>query len=144
MIEGKFILPETLTCDKYNLKFGETFFYYRPCLVTNRKQWEYVGILHEYISLKEDHPIVSDNIDGDYFINFGTHGCRSKDPNKYLNDAILLENAYNDPRFNPDVDFSTGFTTRNILCIPISNKEGKTIGVAQALNKRDGRFGFIL
>lgn len=97
LIEGKFILPETLTCDKYNLKFGETFFYYRPCLVTNRKQWEYVGILHEYISLKEDQPIVTDDIDGDYFINFGTHGCRSKDPNKYLNDAILLENAYNDP-----------------------------------------------
>ena len=52
----------------------------------------------------------------------------------------IIENAYNDPRFNPDVDFSTGFRTRNILCIPISNKEGKTIGVAQALNKRDGRF----
>ena len=52
----------------------------------------------------------------------------------------IIEDPYNDARFNPDIDLKTGFKTRNILCIPIRNKEGITIGVAQALNKRDGKF----
>ena len=52
----------------------------------------------------------------------------------------IIEDPYNDARFNPEIDFKTGFKTRNILCIPIRNKEGTIIGVAQALNKRDGKF----
>ena len=47
---------------------------------------------------------------------------------------------YDDPRFNRDVDRRTGFVTRSILCVPITNKAGTRIGVAQALNKRDGAF----
>ena len=47
---------------------------------------------------------------------------------------------YEDPRFNREIDRRTGFTTRNILCVPITNKAGVRIGVAQALNKRDGMF----
>ena len=98
LFDGEFKLPEILVCDKYSLKFGKDFFYYRPCLVNNRLKWEYIGILHEYISLKpnQNKEIISGVIDGNYYINFGTHGCRSQDPNKYLNDAILLENACND------------------------------------------------
>ena len=102
LIEGEIKLPELMVCDKYNFKFGKDFFYYRPCLMNNRLKWEYVGILHEYISLKseEKKEIITGNIEGNYYINFGTHGCRSQDPNKYLNDAILLENACNDPSLN--------------------------------------------
>ena len=47
---------------------------------------------------------------------------------------------YADPRFNQDIDRRTGFTTRSILCVPITNKAGARMGVAQALNKRDGVF----
>jgi len=99
IIEGQLILPDVMVCDKYSLKFGNDFFYYRPCLVNNRLQWEYIGILHEYLSLKseEKKQIISGNIDGNYYIKFGTHGCRSQDPNKYINDAILLENSSIDP-----------------------------------------------
>jgi adenylate cyclase len=49
-----------------------------------------------------------------------------------------IADPYADPRFNRDVDRRTGFVTRNILCVPITNKAGARIGVAQALNKRDG------
>jgi hypothetical protein len=102
IIEGEFIIPPNLICDQYSLKFGKDFFYYRPCLISNRLKWEYIGILHEYLSLKPDQniKIVSDTVKGNYYINFGTHGCRSHDPNKYLNDAILLESAINDPSLN--------------------------------------------
>jgi adenylate cyclase len=51
-----------------------------------------------------------------------------------------IADPYADPRFNQDVDRRTGFTTRSILCVPITNKAGARMGVAQALNKRDGLF----
>ena len=51
-----------------------------------------------------------------------------------------IADPYADPRFNPAVDKRTGFRTRSILCVPITNKAGARIGVAQALNKKDGVF----
>ncbi|HET6971436.1 MAG TPA: adenylate/guanylate cyclase domain-containing protein, partial [Phenylobacterium sp.] len=51
-----------------------------------------------------------------------------------------IADPYADPRFNPDVDRRTGFTTASILCVPITNKAGARIGVAQALNKKGGAF----
>ena len=45
-----------------------------------------------------------------------------------------------DQGFNQAVDRRTGFTTRSILCVPINNKAGARMGVAQALNKRGGVF----
>ena len=54
--------------------------------------------------------------------------------------SINIPHAYADLRFNPSVDRQTGFFTRSILCIPLKNKAGKTIGVTQVLNKRGGAF----
>ncbi|HEY0650843.1 adenylate/guanylate cyclase domain-containing protein [Phenylobacterium sp.] len=51
-----------------------------------------------------------------------------------------IPDAYEDPRFNREIDRRTGFRTRNILCAPITNKAGARIGVAQALNKKEGVF----
>ncbi len=55
--------------------------------------------------------------------------------------AIRIPDAYADPRFNPEVDASTGYRTRNILCVPMLNTRGEPVGVIQALNRRDGDFG---
>jgi len=55
-------------------------------------------------------------------------------------ETINIPDAYNDPRFNPDVDKRTGYRTRNILCMPMRNKDGKIIGVFQLLNKKEGSF----
>jgi len=55
--------------------------------------------------------------------------------------SINIPHAYADLRFNPSFDRKTGFFTRSILCVPIVNKHGKTIGVTQVLNKRGGPFG---
>ncbi|VDK50373.1 unnamed protein product [Gongylonema pulchrum] len=33
--------------------------------------------------------------------------------------VLNIENAYEDPRFNKEVDQKTGYRTRNILCMPI-------------------------
>ena len=48
--------------------------------------------------------------------------------------------AYADLRFNPTFDKQTGYFTRSILCVPISNKNGKVIGCTQVLNKKGGKF----
>ena len=54
--------------------------------------------------------------------------------------AVNIPHAYADLRFNPSFDKQTGFFTRSILCMPVLNKEGKTIGVSQVLNKKGGSF----
>ncbi|MDP4027584.1 MAG: GAF domain-containing protein [Gallionella sp.] len=54
--------------------------------------------------------------------------------------SINIPYAYADLRFNPSFDKKTGFFTRSILCVPIVNKHGKTIGVTQVLNRRGGPF----
>ena len=55
-------------------------------------------------------------------------------------DIINIPDAYNDPRFNPELDKQTGYRTNSILCMPMRNKEDKIIGVFQLLNKRKGMF----
>ncbi len=54
--------------------------------------------------------------------------------------TINIPYAYADLRFNPAFDKKTNYFTRSILCVPVINKLGKTIGVTQVLNKRGGPF----
>ena len=53
---------------------------------------------------------------------------------------LLLNDAYNDPRFYSGVDKATGFRTKNILCVPLINRKGQSIGVIQVINKNLGNF----
>jgi signal transduction histidine kinase len=53
---------------------------------------------------------------------------------------INLEDAYQDSRFNPEPDSQTGYRTRNLLCLPLFNRDRKIIGVIQLLNKKEGSF----
>ena len=55
-------------------------------------------------------------------------------------EALIVPDAYADPRFNPDVDRETGYRTRNIICSPIIDMEGGCVGVVEVLNKIDGDF----
>jgi adenylate cyclase len=54
--------------------------------------------------------------------------------------AVNIPHAYADLRFSPSFDKQTGYFTRSILCVPVTNKSGKVIGVTQVLNKRGGPF----
>jgi putative nucleotidyltransferase with HDIG domain len=45
----------------------------------------------------------------------------------------------NDPRFFKGADEKSEFVTENILCVPVKTKD-KTLGVLQAINRRDGAF----
>ena len=54
--------------------------------------------------------------------------------------SVNIPYAYADLRFNPEFDRQTDFFTRSILCVPLINKDGKTLGATQILNKRGGPF----
>jgi sigma-B regulation protein RsbU (phosphoserine phosphatase) len=54
--------------------------------------------------------------------------------------TVNLRDAYEDLRFEPEVDRKTGYRTRTLLCLPIRNKDDEVIGVLQLLNKRSGFF----
>lgn len=49
---------------------------------------------------------------------------------------LIVNDVYQDERFDPNFDKSTGFTTRSILCAPLLFK-GKLLGVIQAINPKN-------
>lgn len=53
--------------------------------------------------------------------------------------TIRIDDAYADPRFNPEVDKQTGYRTQSILSLPIKDSQGDVFAVAQLLNRRDGQ-----
>ncbi len=55
-------------------------------------------------------------------------------------EIVNLTDAYQDPRFEPEVDRRLNYRTRTLLCLPIRNKDGQTSGVLQLLNKKGGPF----
>ena len=58
------------------------------------------------------------------------------------NERLIINDVYADPRFNGEVDKRTGYRTRNMMVIPMYNREGTIIGAFQAINKLDGDEGF--
>lgn len=57
------------------------------------------------------------------------------------NQSSLVRDVSADPHFHAQVDEATGFTTRSIICAPLSVKD-ECLGAIELLNKRDadGRF----
>ncbi|HWZ53442.1 MAG TPA: GAF domain-containing SpoIIE family protein phosphatase [Candidatus Acidoferrales bacterium] len=55
-------------------------------------------------------------------------------------EMVNLADAYSDSRFESEVDLRLGYRTKSLLCLPIRNKGGETIGVLQLLNKKTGPF----
>ncbi len=55
-------------------------------------------------------------------------------------ETVNIPDAYNDKRFQPAVDLRSGYRTSSILCMPMRNNLGATIGVIQVLNKAGGPF----
>ncbi len=54
-------------------------------------------------------------------------------------DIINIVNAYEDDRFNPEIDRFTGYTTETILAVPMRHQKGGITGVLQALNRKNGK-----
>jgi len=51
---------------------------------------------------------------------------------------LLIEDCYNDPRFNPKYDQLTEFMTKSMICVPLIRKNN-LIGIIQVINRKDGK-----
>lgn len=52
-------------------------------------------------------------------------------------EMVNVTDAYEDSRFNPEVDRRTGYKTHSILSGPVIDKNGELIGVIQVINKKE-------
>ena len=95
--EGQFILPKPklMNKDSYKLLFGtKDALYYRELLINNRKKWHFKGVLHEVLYEIDKMNRGKGTIEGNYSVISGHFGNRSKNLNKYYDDAIILKNAF--------------------------------------------------
>jgi GAF domain-containing protein len=54
--------------------------------------------------------------------------------------TINIPDAYKDKRFSQDVDKRTGYHTKSILCMSVTDEFGDIVAVIQAINKKTGIF----
>lgn len=54
--------------------------------------------------------------------------------------TLNIPDAYQDRRFNQDVDKKMGYYTKTILCMPIVDPKEGVLGCVQAINKKTGIF----
>ncbi len=50
-------------------------------------------------------------------------------------EPLLVPDAYQDSRFNPDADKKSGFRTRSMVCVPLMIQD-RILGVVQVINPR--------
>ncbi len=55
-------------------------------------------------------------------------------------EMVNIVDAYEDVRFNPDIDRQTGYRTNTILCAPLRDNRHDLLGVIQVINKKAGAF----
>jgi GAF domain-containing protein len=52
--------------------------------------------------------------------------------------AQIINDAYEDPSFDPATDLQTGYRTKSILSVPIFTQRGEVMGVTEMINKENG------
>ena len=98
--EGIFVLPEELTSDRYYLRMANSVtgsnVYFRVLMFRNDGSFYWRGVLHEFIEQRKT-TITEQKIFGDYYVISGRFGARSNNPQKYFQDAQVLEKAFYSP-----------------------------------------------
>lgn len=51
-------------------------------------------------------------------------------------EKLIIDDVYQDERFYPDIDKMTGYTTKNMMVIPMFDNDDEIIGAFQAINHR--------
>jgi len=98
---------DNLTKDCYYLKhINNDSVFSRAQLFKSGKAWKYVGVVHEYPNTYL--PFSRADLAGDYYIQARTLGARNHDPEKYLKDAMMLEEALKDEPNNSRYWFYLG------------------------------------
>ena len=53
-------------------------------------------------------------------------------------EAVVTEDVKQNPHHFPEIDKVTGYTTRDMIALPLKSWEGNPIGVLEIMNKREG------
>jgi Nif-specific regulatory protein len=53
---------------------------------------------------------------------------------------VQVDDVRAEPTWSPQVDSASGFQTRSLLCVPLTDADGECLGALEALNKSQGRF----
>lgn len=98
--EGNFALPEELTSDRYYFRMANSVtganVYFRTLMFRNDGSFYWRGVLHEFVEQRKK-TVVEQKIFGDYYVISGRFGARSNNPQKYFQDAQVLEKAFYSP-----------------------------------------------
>ena len=98
--EGTFELPEELTSDRYYFRMANSVtganVYFRTLMFRNDGSFYWRGVLHEFVEQRKK-TVVEQKIFGDYYVISGRFGARSNNPQKYFQDAQVLEKAFYSP-----------------------------------------------
>ena len=102
-IHGNIIMPKIVNIDGYLLNFGKSdgISYQRILLINNKIRWCFKSVIHEFIHCLKKDPLIA-FLEGDYYVESGRSGSRNNDPDKYLKDAKILEDAYFEAKTNND------------------------------------------
>jgi GR25 family glycosyltransferase involved in LPS biosynthesis len=102
-IHGNITMPKIVDNDGYLLNFGlsDGISYQRILLVNNKIRWSFKSVIHEYINCLKPDPKIT-TLQGDYYVVSGRSGSRNSDPEKYLKDAKILEEAYYEAKKDND------------------------------------------
>lgn len=101
LLMGELIFPKDMNADGYYLKYGKDYVYIRQQLFKSSLDWRYRCVVHEYPEcINKSNPSI-DLLEGNYYIDSRRLGARNTNPQKYLDDAIIMENALDkDPELN--------------------------------------------
>jgi hypothetical protein len=112
-----FVMPK-LKGDGYKIliKFGDQEFY-RISLVSTKRDWRFVGRMHEGLECKE--PTKIHQLEGIWIQVHPGEGARSKDPKqKFLNDAAILRECLQEDPGNLRHLFYLAQSTRDAGALP--------------------------
>lgn len=84
--------------------------------------------------------LVAQGLVGHRTIRIPLHGTSIASECARTSQIINIPEAYEDPRFDKEVDKTTGYRTNSVLCVPMLNRVGEVIGAFQVLNKAGGPF----
>ena len=114
IVNGNLVFPKDMKSDSYNLTYGPGIRYVRTQVVNNQLEWIFKGVLHEFIERKNKESYYIDLIEGDYYIESRRLGSRNKNPQKYLDDAIILVRAIDEePELAARYSFYAGQSYRD-------------------------------
>ena len=94
-IPKKLVIPKEVDALQVRCVMGGNSVFYRLQCFSTRIEWLYKGVIHEYPDVGEKDKSVQRKVgnadDIGCWIDVRTEGCRSKNPKKYEDDAIQLD-----------------------------------------------------